>query len=99
MAGVRADDRESHRERRGQRAATADRTQRRDDDAIQSTIRLVEEPAVPLSRKAHLEADGVGLTVDVAHALEHLAADQAVLSDGNGRGNTGGRWCSPRHDI
>lgn len=92
VPGIRADHREAHRERIGQRAATADFAGRGHDVAVESAVRLIEETAVPGLRQAHLEADRIGVAVDRAHALVHLAGDHAVFGNGlAGDGQRAGR--------
>src|SRR5690606_9396267 len=75
-----ADDRETLRQRAGERAA-AERAFGRTHCAIEAAVALVVEPPVPGLGQAHLEADGVVAPV-AALAFVHAALDQAVRGDG-----------------
>ncbi len=97
VAGVGADHGEALRERARRRAA-AEAAVGGGDAAVRAAVGLVEEPAVPAVRQAHLEADGVALGVDRADPVEHAAGEQAVgghrvAGDGEraGRHRAGGR--------
>jgi hypothetical protein len=78
VAGIGADHREAHRQGVGRAVATIDAAGCGHDTAVDAAVGLIEEAAVPGVRQAHLEADRVGVAVDRADALEHLAGDLAM---------------------
>ena len=82
---VGADHGEAHVQRVVQGAASANRARGGRDTAIHAAVRLVEEASVPGHGQAHLEADGVSLTVDGAGSRIHRTTQLAVRAHGLAR--------------
>jgi hypothetical protein len=73
VPGIGTDYRETLRQGAGERTTATGWSGCGHYVAIDAAVGLVKKAAVPVQRQTHFEANGIGLAIDGAHPLEHLA--------------------------